>query len=110
LMPANVRSSTHISASAGGFNVSPQVINRLPAPIHDAITASFVHAIDMVFLVAVPFAVLTFLISLALRELKLRTSSGLFADGEVAAGAAEMESELARVAEATAPVGIDYGA
>ncbi len=84
LLPADLRSAANVHATSGGFNVPPGVIQKLPAPVRDAITGAFVHAIDTVFWVAVPVAVVTLVLALGLRELRLRESAGLFADPEVA--------------------------
>ncbi|MHB8681206.1 MAG: MDR family MFS transporter [Acidimicrobiales bacterium] len=113
-LPPSARSASHVQASAGGFNVPPQVIWKLPAPIRDAITTSFVHAIDTVFWVAVPFAVLTFVLALLLREQRLRTDSAIFGEGDDAddttqAPAGAPTEELALVAESAAPAGVDFG-
>jgi EmrB/QacA subfamily drug resistance transporter len=87
LLPAGLRGSTHVKATAGGFNVSPQVIHQLPVAVRGAITGAMVHAMDTLFMVAVPIAVLTFVLALFLREKRLRDSSGLFP--------AELEAEMA---------------
>jgi EmrB/QacA subfamily drug resistance transporter len=108
LMPAGARA--HVSANAGGFNVPPQVIWKLPAPVRDAITGAFVHAIDTVFWVAVPFSVLSMILAWFLREQHLRTTSGLFEEGgEATLPPGVAESELALVADASAPAGVDFG-
>ncbi|HAM01588.1 MAG TPA: hypothetical protein DCQ30_05090, partial [Acidimicrobiaceae bacterium] len=78
LLPPGFRSSTHVHATAGGFNVSPQDIAKLPPPVRGAITGAMVHAMDTMFLVAVPLAALTFVLALLLRQVRLRDDSGLF--------------------------------
>jgi EmrB/QacA subfamily drug resistance transporter len=87
LLPPGLRGAAHVKASAGGFNVSPQVIDKLPVPVRDAITGAMVHAMDTLFLVAVPIAVVTFVLALLLRETHLRDSSGLFSAEAEGAGA-----------------------
>jgi hypothetical protein len=67
-----------------------------------------VHAMDTVFLVAVPFAVLTFVLALLLREVRLRDTSGLMAGAEEVAAPATAVDDLALAAEGGAPVGVDY--
>ena len=92
LLPPGLRGSAHVKATAGGFNVSPQVIDKLPLPVRDAITGAMVHAMDTLFLVAVPIAVVTFVLALLLRETHLQDSSGLFsAEAEGAAAVAVLE-------------------
>ena len=110
LLPANLRGAANVHATSGGFNVPPEVIHRLPAPVRDAITGAFVHAIDTVFWVAVPFAVVSFALALGLREMRLRESAGLFTDTDGPAPPGTPEGELALVAEAAAPAGVDLGA
>jgi len=92
LLPPGLRGSAHVKATAGGFNVSPQVIDKLPLPVRDAITGAMVHAMDTLFLVAVPIAAVTFVLALFLRETHLQDSSGLFsAEAEGAAAVAVLE-------------------
>ena len=95
LLPANFRSTSHVQATAGGFNVSPQVIDRLPAPVRTAITGAMVHAMDTMFMVAVPLAALTFVLALFLRQVRLRDDSGLFDPSRVAAAETLPPSEVA---------------
>jgi EmrB/QacA subfamily drug resistance transporter len=77
LLPAQARSAFHIHASASGLNISPEAMHRLPPAVQSAITQAFVHAIHTVFVVAVPFAALSILFGLRLREIPLRDTSGL---------------------------------
>ncbi|HLX88915.1 MAG TPA: MDR family MFS transporter [Acidimicrobiales bacterium] len=120
LLPPGQRASAHITATGGGFNLSPEAIAKLPAPVRHAVTASFVHGIDTVFWVAVPFAVVTFVLALLLREIRLRESAGLFAEDEVGDVAglgvqdedglcAPVGTELALVSESVAPAGVERG-
>ena len=108
LLPPGLHGRGAVQATAGGFNVPPQVIDRLPAAVRSAITGAMVHAMDTVFLVAVPFAVLTFALALLLREVRLRDTSGLMAGGEELTPPATALDELALAAEGGAPVGVDY--
>ena len=117
LLPTGLHGGGKVQATAGGFNVPPQVIDTLPAPVRSAITGAMVHAMDTVFLVAVPFAVLTLVLALLLRELPLRDTSGLMASAEElappasvpeAAAVASAVDELAPAADGGAPVGVDH--
>jgi EmrB/QacA subfamily drug resistance transporter len=99
LLPA--RYQVHLHATAGGFNVSPQVVDHLPPPVRSAITGAMVHAMDTLFLVAVPLAVVTFVLALLLRQVRLRDDSGLF--GAAPTEAAEVPVELVPV---PAPLGL----
>ncbi len=51
---------------------SPQVILALPDALRIPVVESFVHALDVVFLTAVPVAVAAFVLSLFLKEVRLR--------------------------------------
>jgi EmrB/QacA subfamily drug resistance transporter len=53
---------------------SPASILELSAPIRDAVVESFVHALRIVFLAALPFAVMAFVLSLFLPEIRLRSA------------------------------------
>ncbi|MFI6816628.1 MDR family MFS transporter [Nonomuraea sp. NPDC050328] len=62
-------------AGGGAANLqlgSPEAIQRLPEPIRGVILESFTRALETVFLVGVPIAVLGFLAVLFLKELPLR--------------------------------------
>jgi EmrB/QacA subfamily drug resistance transporter len=53
---------------------SPASILELSAPVRDAVVESFVHALQIAFLAALPFAVLAFVLSLFLPETRLRSA------------------------------------
>jgi EmrB/QacA subfamily drug resistance transporter len=95
LLPAQLRGVSHIQATAGGFNVAPATIDKLPAPVRSAVTGAMVHAMDTLFLVAVPLAVVTFVLALFLRETHLRDSSGLSGVIEPTEADAEVSSPRA---------------
>jgi hypothetical protein len=82
LLPASVRSALHIHASAAGLNLPPGALQRMPRPVQDAIGLAFVHSIHTVFLVALPFAALSIVFALRLREIPLRGTTGLAAPDE----------------------------
>ncbi|MFB4305619.1 MFS transporter [Actinomadura sp. GTD37] len=63
-------------AGASGELGSPDEIQRLPEPVHGIIQEAFTKAMEAVFLVGVPVAVIGFLAVLALKELPLRGSAG----------------------------------
>jgi EmrB/QacA subfamily drug resistance transporter len=66
-------------------------IHHLPPSIANDILQAFAHAFHDLFLWSVPFAVLTFFISLLLRETPLQTSTREVARGEGLEGAARPE-------------------
>ncbi|OIQ83419.1 multidrug resistance protein 3 [mine drainage metagenome] len=51
---------------------SPQVIGALPAAVREPVIASFVGALDSVFMTAVPFVVVAFVLTWFLQEIELR--------------------------------------
>jgi MFS family permease len=61
-------------AGANANNV--QAIHSLPEPVKGIVLHAFARAMDDVFLVAVPFVLVAFLVSLFLKELPLRTGPG----------------------------------
>jgi EmrB/QacA subfamily drug resistance transporter len=65
---AHIRGPGHVDLGA------PESINRLPAPLPHIVHESFTRAMETVFLVGVPVALLGFLAVLALRELPLRSA------------------------------------
>jgi EmrB/QacA subfamily drug resistance transporter len=61
----------HLSAGAGG-QLDPVTINRLPAAVKDAAFFAVSHAVDGVFLWAVPAAALVFVLAWLVKEIPLR--------------------------------------
>jgi EmrB/QacA subfamily drug resistance transporter len=80
LLPARYRGA-HISASASGLNVSPAQLHELPLPVRQALTESLVRAMHAVFWVAVPVSLVTVVLAVFLREIRLRDTIGLDAGG-----------------------------
>jgi len=68
---------------------NPAQINRLPAPERLLVVGAFSHALQIVFLVAVPFTVLAFLLSWIMKEIPLRTTARVSAPGADAAAPSE---------------------
>jgi EmrB/QacA subfamily drug resistance transporter len=66
---------------------APQAIARLEAPIREAVVGAIAQAVQTVFLVAVPVAVLGFLLALGLREVPLRDTAHIGGDVPVPARA-----------------------
>src|SRR5690606_23942618 len=63
------------SGKSGGLG-SPEEIQKLPEPVHGIVQDAFTNAMEAVFLVGVPVAVIGFIAVLALKELPLRGSAG----------------------------------
>jgi len=76
LLPDDVRQS--LSGQAGDLSRllgSPDEIRELPGPIATAIVEGFSRSLHVVFLAAIPFALIGLLISFFLRERELRTTT-----------------------------------
>jgi len=71
-LPAAAR--PHVTGIAREIVGSPAQLKLLPPVIHKAATVAYVHTIDTVFLIATPVVALAFLLSLALPEIRLRTT------------------------------------
>jgi len=71
------RAGIRPGAGGAGANANDvQAIQGLAQPVKGIVLGAFAHAMDDVFLTAVPFMMLAFLVSLFLRELPLRTGPG----------------------------------
>jgi len=57
---------------------APAQLRQLPPAAHQAVIAATTHAVDSVFVWAIPFAAAAFLLSLCLRELPLRETNAVF--------------------------------
>ncbi|WP_307797011.1 MFS transporter [Actinomadura barringtoniae] len=67
--------SAHVRPPAGGASLgSPEQVHHLPEPFKHLVLESFTKALESVFLVGIPVAVLGFIAVLALKELPLRGS------------------------------------
>jgi EmrB/QacA subfamily drug resistance transporter len=75
----------------GSIVVNPAQINRLPTAQRAVVVDAFSHGLRDVFLVAVPFTVLAFVLSLVMREIPLRTTSQI--STPVAEGASTAAAE-----------------
>jgi EmrB/QacA subfamily drug resistance transporter len=98
-LPASAR---HV-VSGSSIVVNPSAIDHLPAALRAPLVAGFSYSLHTVFLVAVPFAMVAFVLSWLMKEIPLRTTA--FSptsptrqgdDGDVADGAApEVPVEVA---------------
>jgi len=96
LLPGAVSKHLHVNQS---FSMSPAQLHAFPPAIQHGILDSFVRSLHTVFLVGVPLAAVTFVLTLFLKEIRLRTDSGLerpsedlaMAGGVAGAGDAEFD-------------------
>jgi EmrB/QacA subfamily drug resistance transporter len=95
-------------AQAKELRASPEVLAKLPAPIHAGYLRAFTDSLHVVFVAAIPVALLGFALTWLLEEVPLRTSvapiDGVSASfGMLRAAAIQVQQEgLARVAAAKA--------
>jgi hypothetical protein len=95
-------------AQAKELRASPEVLAKLPAPIHAGYLRAFADSLHVVFIAAIPVALLGFALTWFLEEVPLRTSvapiDGVSASfGMLRAAAVQVQQEgLARVAAARA--------
>ncbi len=74
LVPGAVARSIHVH---GSFSMSPAQLHTFPPAVQQGILESFVRSLHSVFLLGVPIAVVMFLLTLLLKQIRLRTDSGL---------------------------------
>jgi EmrB/QacA subfamily drug resistance transporter len=74
LVPGAAASSIHVN---GSFSMSPAQLHTFPPEVQHGILESFVRSLHSVFLLGVPLAVVMFTLALFLKEVRLRTASGL---------------------------------
>ncbi len=67
---------------SGAITGSPEQLKLLPTAIHNAAVEAFVKSLHTVYLAAVPVAVLGFIVTLVLPEIKLRKSVDTLGDKE----------------------------
>ena len=86
-------------------NVTPAILDKLPAAVHNGLAAAYAESIQTVFLIAAPIAFIAFLASWLLPELELRRSIGATAGAptETRAAGPPMEPGSAAPEPDTAP-------
>ena len=78
VLVGNLASQLHGVKLPSGFSaadVTPAILNKLPAFVHHAIVYGYAHSIQTVFIVAVPIAALAFLASWLIPQVELKTWS-----------------------------------
>jgi len=83
-------SGVHISASGG--QVNPATVNSLPAPVKYDVFFAIAHAVQSVFIWALPAAVLIFVLALFIKEVPLRGRIAPPEAGETASQQPELVS------------------
>jgi len=105
LVPGAAASTIHVS---GSFSMSPSQLHAFPPGVQHGILESFVRSLHSVFLLGVPLAVVMFALALFLKEVRLRSTSGLerpsedvaMGGGMSGAGDAELDEGVIGGAEA----------
>ncbi len=99
VLVGNLASHLHGVGLPAGFsaaNVTPAVLDRLPAAVHAGFVSGYAESIQTVFLVAVPIAALAFLASWLIPQVELRQ----WAPAASAAPTAEAQAGEAQAGEA----------
>ncbi len=100
LVPGAAASSIHVN---GSFSMSPVQLHTYPVAVQHGILDSFVRSLHSMFLLGVPLAATMFALTLLLKQIRLRTSSGLerpsediaLGGGIAGEGDAELDEDMA---------------
>ena len=82
-------------ASGSAATIDPEMLNALPDRVRDGIVTAYADALAPVFWYLIPFLVLSFVLSLLLKQIPLSDTAGLVARGEAVGGAEAEELEAA---------------
>ncbi len=74
LVPGAASSAIHVN---GSFSMSPAQLHAFPPAVQHGVLESFVRSLHSVFLLGVPLATVMFALTLFLKEVRLRSTSGL---------------------------------
>ncbi|HEY2552592.1 MAG TPA: MFS transporter [Streptosporangiaceae bacterium] len=104
-LSADLRSSLHGVPLPPGFSISGAEashaeITSLPGPVRDLVLHAYTHAIDRIFLVAVPVAAIAFVLTWFLREVPLRTTVAAADLGEGLGGGSAQRSSVDEIERA----------
>jgi len=100
LVPGSAAAGIHVQ---GNFAMSPADLHAFPPPMQHGILDSFVRSLHTVFLVGVPIAVAMLVATLFLKQLPLRSSSGLERPSE------DLAMSMGEVGSADAALGTSGG-
>jgi len=98
-LSAHASKATLSLLRGGSIVVNPAQINRLPAAQRAVVVDAFSHGLRDVFLVAVPFTVLAFVLSLVMKEIPLRTTSEMSTPDTGGGSTTEAETVAAGLTE-----------
>jgi len=90
-------------AQASASSIDPQTLAALPEPVREGIIGAYADALAPVFWYVIPFMAVGLVLALFIREIPLKSESGLVARGE-AIGGAEAERLAAELEGRGAPV------
>ncbi|MDN7123209.1 MFS transporter [Nocardioides sp. ChNu-153] len=89
-----------LGIEAGGSSTALPDLDTLPGPVRDVFQGAYGDATALLFLVAVPFAVVALLLVSAIREVPLRTTLDVASDGTSAPEAADAAPDASPAAPA----------
>jgi len=75
LTESMTKSLPGVHLNAAGGQLDPVTVNHLPAPVKHDVFFAIAHAIDGVFVWAVPAAILVFILAWFIKEVPLRSSA-----------------------------------
>jgi hypothetical protein len=93
-LPKHVPAQALAKLHGASVTANPAAVKALPAPVRHGLQIAFSDSLHVVFLAAVPFAFLAFLLTLLLREVPLRTSMAPNAAQPLPDGGAELGEAL----------------
>ncbi len=102
-LPQTVLKKAKFSASQT-LSFTPNQLKGMTPVIKNGLINAFSHSIDKVFLVGIPFAVLTFVLTLFIKEIKLRKFSAI--GGHNASEATSSQNSEGETDEPTIPIGV----
>jgi len=84
--------------------VNPNAIDHLPLAIRGPIREAFSHSLETVFLVAVPFALLAFVLAWLIKEIPLRTTAFVATTSDRSGGKSDKSEETGNGTKPDVPV------
>ncbi len=75
-IPSKLAAASHLQAN-NSISFTPKQLSAMPPALRHGLIEAFVHSLDPVFLAGVPIAIIAWVLTWFLKEIKLRDSSGL---------------------------------